>query len=171
MKLLLSILVTCLLTSTPALARGKVSLQNDDRFPIAPKANITPGSLCERPSYYRYPENIPYCERNVDKYTKDSIIREYDRRFGYEISTMNRQDFKIDHYIPLCMGGSNGRDNLWPQHKTVFVYTDLIEQRTCELMAKGKLTQADAVELIKHVKSHLEECEDVLEDLTERLHD
>jgi hypothetical protein len=82
----------------------------------------------------------------------------YDRHHGYEVTRMNRQDFKIDHYIPLCMGGSNEADNLWPQHKSVYAATDPIEQRLCELLASGEMRRAEAVELVRQAKADLDEA-------------
>lgn len=128
-------------------------------YPIGPDPDKTPGVLCENGSSYRYPEKIRYCNRNVEKSLKDRLIREYDREFGYKIGRMDRQQFKIDHLIPLCMGGSNDEKNLWPQHQTVYEITDPFEQKLCELMAAGKLKQAQAVEIILDLKSHLEEAD------------
>ena len=142
---------------------------DNDRFPSAPIESVTPGSLCERPDYYRYPEKIPYCNRAVESSLKYAIMREYDAKFGFEITRMNRQDFKIDHFIPLCMGGSNARSNLWPQHKSIYVNTDLIEQRSCELMAKGRMQQDEAVRTIQYVKRNLQDASKILIDLNNRL--
>src|SRR5262245_45768293 len=104
---------------------------------------MTPGSLCDRPDSKRYPEGIPYCSRSVKSELKREIMRDYDAKLGYGITAMDRSAFKIDHYIPLCMGGSNKQDNLWPQHQSVFTVTDPLEALECEKMAKGKLLQAD----------------------------
>lgn len=82
---------------------------------------------------------------------------------------MNRGDFKIDHLIPLCAGGSNEQDNLWPQHKTVYVKTDRIEESLCRLMASGHMSQAKAIDLILDVKHHLEKADRVLSDLLSQL--
>jgi hypothetical protein len=70
---------------------------------------------------------------------------------------MNRGDFKIDHLIPLCAGGANSEENLWPQHKSVYAITDPLEPIVCQKMQDGKLLQADAVKLILQAKMHLEE--------------
>src|SRR5688500_1500919 len=83
-------------------------------YPKHPEPDLTPGEYCNEASTLRYPERIRYCNRDVSTSTKREIIEEYDRRYGYHIGEMNRQEFKIDHFIPLCMGGSNGRRNLWP---------------------------------------------------------
>ena len=137
-------------------------------FPIAPDASMTPGALCNRPTEYRYAEHIAYCERNVSSSTKAAIIHQYDVSFGYSIEQMTRTDFKIDHFIPLCMGGANEVTNLWPQHKSVYEKTDQIEEKLCELMLLGDMKQDEAVANIRHVKFHLEEAAQLLNDLNER---
>lgn len=124
-------------------------------FPNAPQLSVTPGKLCDRPQSYRYPEKIAYCGRDVSFETKESLITEYDQKFGYSIQSMTRADFKIDHFIPLCAGGSNDVDNLWPQHKTVYVITDPLEPVLCEKMALGRLKQSDAVNLVIEAKTNL----------------
>lgn len=133
----------------------------DSRYPIGPDEKMTPGSTCQHASRYRYPEKIAYCERNVDSSLKREVIRDYDQKLGYRIQTMDRQAFKIDHYIPLCMGGSNNRENLWPQHQSVFQKTDHLEQLLCEKMAAGVLRQAQAIDLIKKAKNNLEQVDDI----------
>lgn len=131
-------------------------------FPTSPNTELTPGSLCDKPDAKRYPEGIPYCNRKVGTGTKKEIIRTYDSELGFTVGEMDRKDFKIDHYIPLCMGGSNHEDNLWPQHKSVYGVTDQLEQQACEKMAKGRLLQADAVVMIKRAKAHLNEAPKIL---------
>lgn len=131
-------------------------------YPVGPNPQLTPGKLCDRPTTYRYAEHIAYCERDVTYETKDILIRQYDRQFGYRIQTLNREDFKIDHYIPLCTGGSNDPSNLWPQHKSVYEITDPIEQIVCKKMAEGKLKQSDAIQLIVRAKNYLNQVNDVL---------
>ncbi len=135
------------------------SLQQQDlsgRFPTIPEDEMTPGSLCKHPDELRYPERIPYCNRSVSKSLKNQIIHAYDVSFNYTIEQMNRQDFKIDHLIPLCMGGSNEQLNLWPQHMTVYTLTDQLEERLCTGMAQGALTQVEALEMIRDAKHHHE---------------
>lgn len=124
-------------------------------FPISPDARLTPGSLCapQDSTERRYPEGIFYCDRAVGTARKQTIIKTYDIELGYEISSMNRQDFKIDHYIPLCMGGSNETTNLWPQHKSVYFYTDRLEEALCTKMREGRLVQARAIDLIREAKA------------------
>lgn len=132
-------------------------------FPMGPQLSITPGKLCDRPTEYRYAEKIPYCERDVSYETKESLINEYDQKFGYSITSLPRADFKIDHFIPLCAGGSNDITNLWPQHKTVYAVTDPLEPLICAKMQAGRLKQADAVKLIVQGKTDLSRTNAVIQ--------
>jgi hypothetical protein len=130
-------------------------LAQAQRFPSQPDSRLTPGHLCQVPDSYRYPEKIKYCERNVSTDQKQRIIDTYDATFGYGIRHQNRQSFKIDHYIPLCMGGSNERSNLWPQHESIYRQTDALEGLLCEKMKYGKIKQVDAINLIRKAKNNL----------------
>ena len=134
-----------------------------DEFPQVPQASVTPGKLCDKPVKYRYPENIAYCERDVQFETKEIIIGEYDQKFSYTIAKLPREDFKIDHLIPLCAGGSNDITNLWPQHKSIYHITDPIEPIVCIKMALGRIKQIDAVMLIIEAKTHLERTKKIIE--------
>lgn len=157
------------LVACGAPAEQSSALKTARPYPLAPHEHVTPGETCQDADYYRYPEHIAYCSRDVSSGTKKAIIRDYDDRFGYSIGSMERSDFKIDHYIPLCMGGSNNTANLWPQHKSVYEHTDPIEQRLCEMMAQGRLLQADAIAKIKDVKNDLAQAEPLLDELRDQL--
>jgi len=122
---------------------------------------MTPGKLCDRPDAHRYPEQIAYCNRNVDSSLKRELFVKYDQ-LGYRTRELNRMDFKIDHYIPLCMGGSNDAENLWPQHKSIYNITDPLEPVLCDKMKEGRLLQGKAVEFIVRAKNHLEEVPKIL---------
>jgi hypothetical protein len=134
----------------------------NEPYPKGPHLDVTPGDVCSLSGRLRYPEKVQYCERNVDTELKYEIIRYYDRTFGYRIGTMDRQKFKIDHLIPLCMGGSNDRKNLWPQHVSIYMITDPLEPLLCEKMAAGRLKQKLAIEMIKKVKIDLSKASEVL---------
>lgn len=145
------------------LFQAQISKAGNPSYPLGPDLRMTPGSLCKSSKVFRYPEKIPYCNRDVDSNLKQEVITAYVKRFGYKINSANRSSFKIDHYIPLCMGGSNEADNLWPQHANVYSITDEIEHLSCIKMAEGKLRQMDAVQLIKRVKNKLSEASAVLQ--------
>lgn len=139
---------------------GNVNGTKQD-FPIGPDPKMTSGALCEHADRIRYPERIAYCTRDVDTSTKLAIIATYDRELGYRIGQMNRGDFKIDHLIPLCAGGGNEVNNLWPQHKSIYAITDPLEPEICQKMAQGRLKQSDAVQLILQAKTHLDQVSEI----------
>ena len=132
--------------------------------PSGPNPSLTPGTLCTHPDAYRYPAHIPYCNRNVDYDTKAKVFQSY-RKLGFTIDLSRREDFKIDHYYPLCLGGSNEETNLWPQHKSIFVITDSLEQATCEQLARGKVTQERAVQIVVKGKADLTSVKDLMREL------
>jgi hypothetical protein len=134
-----------------------------ESFPTGPDERLTPGTLCARPDAYRYPEKIAYCNRDVESNLKRAIMRRYDAELGYEVTKMDRMRFKIDHFIPLCMGGGNDEKNLWPQHESVYKQTDDLEFMLCEKMKEGKLKQVEAIQYIKRAKYHLEEADPILD--------
>jgi hypothetical protein len=140
-----------------------------ESFPKHPDSGLTPGELCRTSNARRYPERIKYCERNVSTDTKAYIMRLYDSTLGFATQQMPRSEFKIDHYIPLCAGGSNDAKNLWPQHRSIYVQTDQIEGVLCEVMAAGRILQRDAVVLVKDVKAHPETAERRAQELRDLL--
>jgi hypothetical protein len=166
MRFIAQAVVCGLFVVTSLLSGTSFAANTNNKFPTGPDASLTPGEVCTQSNTFRYPEHIKYCNRNVSTGLKRDIIRDYDRKLGYSIENMNRQDFKIDHYIPLCMGGGNDRDNLWPQHKSVYILTDPIEPLACQRMAEGKLLQAKAIELIKEAKNDLSKVQEVMDYLT-----
>lgn len=134
-----------------------------DQFPVGPDPQHTPGSLCQSSAKKRYKENINYCERNVNTSDKNQIIKMYDEELGFEIRQMNRQDFKIDHFIPLSIGGSNSKDNLWPQHKSVFEVTDPLEQELSNKIVAGLISQKEAIRVIREAKLNLGRVPELLD--------
>lgn len=127
------------------------------KYPIQPDPEMTPGKLCERGTK-RYAQQITYCERSVSGGEKNAIIADYDQQLGFKIRTMNRMDFKIDHFIPLSIGGSNDAENLWPQHKSVYAYSDRLELLLFQAMEADKIQQMEAIRIIKECKLDLPKC-------------
>jgi hypothetical protein len=160
-----AVAITVLFVSLSAFA-GKSIPTSNPHFPTGPDVSLTPGDFCHQADSYRYPERIPYCDRNVEPGLKSNIIVQYDHLLGFSIENMPRGKFKIDHYIPLCMGGSNEASNLWPQHESVYTITDPLEPVICQKMSEGKLLQAEAIDLIKQAKNHLDEAPAILKKVT-----
>lgn len=138
-----------------------VSYSVAEKFPVNPSPILTPGSLCERASSYRYKERIRYCERSVGTALKEAVVIAYNKQFGYQMDVKRRTHFKIDHLIPLCMGGSNLGNNLWPQHESVGRYTDPIEAVLCEKMRDGRVLQRQAIQLLLAAKRDLTQAEGI----------
>lgn len=145
------VFLSLLLITSTVLASGPAI---KGEYPKGPDASMTPGSLCDRPDEYRYAEKIPYCNRDVDSSLKADIFQDY-RNIGWQLPANQRSSYKIDHLIPLCMGGSNQENNLWPQHVSVYQQTDLLEQVGCDKMKAGKLKQAEAIKMLLAAKRDL----------------
>lgn len=135
---------------------------------MGPDERLTTGDLCEQGDSHRYEERIEYCNRRVSSAKKWDIIDKYEE-LGYEIRRYGRDNFKIDHLIPLCAGGSNEESNLWPQHRDVYEQTDRIEEMSCRLMAQGILTQDEAVALVLEAKKNLERASEIELSMREQL--
>lgn len=165
LRITLQITLTAVLLLLSSFAFSRTDGGINGAYPMGPDATLTPGSLCTTPNQFRYPERIAYCSRNVDHVTKQDAFRLYDEQLGYQTRSMNRQDFKIDHLIPLCMGGSNQIENLWPQHKEVYNLTDPLEGLACEKMAQGRLRQRTAIEKIMRAKHDHTQIDAVMQEL------
>ena len=87
--------------------------------------------------------------------TKQQIFSVYRNQLGYRLDLHKREDYKIDHFIPLCAGGSNEVTNLWPQHVSIFTVTDPVESLGCEKLSAGKISQMNLVKLIRSAKLNL----------------
>lgn len=136
------------------------SSARSNRFPRSPDLSLTPGSLCTTPSEFRYPERIPYCEREVNSWQKELVFINY-KKIGFSLSG-ERGQYKVDHFIPLCLGGSNDNSNLWPQYFTVSEKTDALEPLVCEVLAKGKISQREAIDLVLEAKMDITKIPDTM---------
>jgi len=121
-------------------------------FPVKPNPEMTQGDYCnaQDPDFvdYRYEDKVPYCARNVSYWTKKEI---YDH---YNVPEKCRTEYTVDHFIPLFMGGSNHVANLWPEHKLVKATRQNLEMELYTEMKNGRMTQAQALEIITQAKMH-----------------
>ena len=110
-------------------------------FPQTPK---TTGHFCtikDRDfSRFRYDEQIPYCYRNVRYELKTKKYKEY------KVDLNTRDQYTIDHIIPLSIGGSNHPQNLWPQHKSII--TAPYEREVYEMVRDSKIKRKVAVQML-----------------------
>ena len=58
----------------------------------------------------------------------------------------------VDHFIPLSIGGTNRRENLWPEHKDIKNLRKNLELDLFEDVRDGKLTQSEAIRRIREAK-------------------
>lgn len=143
--------------------------QSPPKFPLYPDPQLTPGSTCKKADELRHPEQIKYCVRDVPTWQKNNVIKLYDERLNYSIRKLDRSEFKVDHYIPLCLGGGNHKENLWPQHKSIYTLTDPIENKLCTLLQRGQISQAEAIEIITIAKNNLEKVADIDTELSKKI--
>ncbi|MDH4468051.1 MAG: HNH endonuclease signature motif containing protein [Bacteriovoracaceae bacterium] len=118
--------------------------------PLIPNSSLTPGHLCSKTNEdfdeFRYRAHIAHCARNVSKEDRAKI---YDQ---YKIPKKCRQQYTIDHFIPLSIGGSNSPQNLWPEHKEIKLTRFHFEEEIMLEVQSGELTQAEAVAKVREVK-------------------
>lgn len=104
------------------------------------------GDLCtsDNPDFdgVRYEENIPHCYRNVSTGEKNAICE----RDG----VFDRTGFTVDHIIPLSIGGSNSRKNLWCQNNSLSVTG--LEAEMYKMVKAGDITQKEAIKRILKAK-------------------
>lgn len=118
--------------------------------PVKPNDNLTPGELCTAEDEdfvgYRYKEQLAFCERNVDHWTKTDIYNDYGVNLKY------RGGYTIDHLVPLSIGGNNSVSNLWPEPKSVKRLRQNLEFEVYTAVKNGELTQAEAIQIILEAK-------------------
>jgi hypothetical protein len=144
-----------------------LSFANYGNYPHHPDPRLTPGTTCSQPTEFRYRERIAYCERDVDTERKNEIIAVYEEVYNFSITPNQRNKYKIDHYIPLCMGGSNEDSNLWPQQEKIYLITDPLESVLCNKIAENRISQDDAIEMIKMGKNNLDMVPNLLKQAKE----
>jgi hypothetical protein len=108
-------------------------------YPKVPKIWQHPGDFCTRNdkdfSHFDYPDRVARCDRNVSYEMKNQVCQDY--------GVYNRKGYTVDHIIPLSLGGSNSRKNLWCQSRKIF--TGHLEYYYYRMVRDGKMRHAQAV--------------------------
>lgn len=125
MNLFLAVLILTIATS--ALAQEA----------LLPNPKLTPGRIAER-----------------DKDRGGVTLKMEKKVFSrYRLPWPRRAEFKIDHLIPVELGGADTIDNLWPQSLRAKPYgadrKELLTEVFLERVAKKQITLEQARELIR----------------------
>jgi hypothetical protein len=68
----------------------------------------------------------------------------------YRIPWTRRPEFKVDHLIPVELGGADSLENLWPQSLNIKPYgahrKELLTERLLAAIASGRMTVGQAQE-------------------------
>jgi len=114
---------------------------------VHPDKTHTPGVLCTSsdPDFesFAYSAHVAKCTRNI---MDDEKVQVSDWYGGIPKSDWPKYEF--DHLIPLCAGGSNSPQNLWPQPIDEAKLKDRVEDEVCRGLREGTLTQEQAVEKV-----------------------
>jgi hypothetical protein len=104
---------------------------------LLPNPKLTPGQIARNGKARN--GVAPEMERKV-----------FDR---YRIPWERRSQFKIDHLIPLELGGADSIDNLWPQSLKTKPYNarrkEMLTEHLLARIARGQMTLAQAQEEIR----------------------
>jgi hypothetical protein len=104
---------------------------------LVPNPKLTPGRVAER-----------------DKDRRGVTVAMEQKVFSrYRLAWNRRGEFKIDHLIPMELGGADTIDNLWPQRVNARPYgadrKELLTEVLLEKIRTGKMTLAQAQEEIR----------------------
>ena len=103
---------------------------------MLPNRKLTPGKIARR-------------DKDRHGVNEEMERRVFDR---YHIPWRRRLEFKVDHLIPVELGGADAVENLWPQSLSTRPYNaqrkDLLTQCLLARIAAGKMTLAKAQEEI-----------------------
>lgn len=112
-----------------------------------PDPKLTPGAICTEhdPDFkgYDYPSQVARCNRNVSFQEKKLVAENYGN-----IDVSQWKNYEFDHYMPLCAGGSNSLENLWPQPLSEAAVKDKLEVEICNALKTGSMTQPQALQKV-----------------------
>ncbi len=92
---------------------------------------ISASDVCV-PGYARRTRNVPRSQRN-------QVFARYNVQW-------RPGAYEVEHFIPLCMGGTNGLANLWPAPKKDARQKALVDNHLCREICAGRVTLEEARE-------------------------
>lgn len=122
-----------LLSAAAAILAAGLQLQAADADPILTPGEffptITASEVCV-PGYARRTRNVPTSE-------KKKVFARYGVKW-------KPGAYEVEHFIPLCMGGTNGLANLWPAPKKDARAKARVDGFLCREICAGRLTLEEA---------------------------
>ena len=123
-----------------------LALAEDNQYRRAlPRVELTPGEVLDTPLKTICVPGYTKTVRNVPEKKK----REVFTRYGV-VKTPSYK-YEVDHFIPLCLGGSNDIKNLWPQPYQLTwsaLKKDKLEWKLCRMICSGEISVEEAREAI-----------------------
>src|ERR1700687_2216276 len=116
-----------------ALAGGTALAQD---FPIRPNDSLTPGAVASTDpnDVCGIVDGLTYSRRH--RHTPIELKREVYAAYGI---AADGRPFEVDHRVPLCVGGADVRENLWPQEgwqHPNFHDKDRLEVEICRMVCR-----------------------------------
>lgn len=108
---------------------------------IYPNRQLTPGSIMTMSTGTICVTGYTSTVRDVSKSTKDKVF------LMYNITSHAPYSYEVDHMIPLCLGGSNEINNLWPEPyepKPGAREKDVVENWFCHKVCNGNISLQEA---------------------------
>ena len=114
-------------------------------LPIRPHDRLTPGAVAttDQNDVCGVVNGLTYSKRH--RATPQALKQQVYAEYG-----VNRagRDFEIDHRVPLCIGGADVKENLWPQlgwQHPSYYDKDRLEAEVCRMVCDyGEMTLPDA---------------------------
>lgn len=120
------------ITSTALLVAFTLALPLRADVAPLPNPKLTPGKVAQK-------------DNDRKGVTVQMERKVFDR---YRIPWERRREYKIDHLIPLDLGGADTIDNLWPQSLRIKPYNaerkELLTRHLLTCVASGEMTLAQA---------------------------
>ena len=112
-----------------------------------PNPKLTPGKIDPNETKEKV------CIPNHTKETRHVTLamkREVFLRYG--VAYEDHEDYEVDHFIPLVLGGANDVENLWPEPgepRPGYHEKDIVEVYLHRRVCKGELSLSEAQEAIR----------------------
>ena len=120
--------------------------------PTYPDPVLTPGVFDDNVTQSSVQKTI--CKANETAEVRrvtEKMKREVFARYHLDYDKL-RKAYEVDHFIPLCVGGANDIENLWPQRwspKPGAREKDIVESHLHKKICEGDLSLDEAQEIIK----------------------